>query len=305
MDWIKTGWGPELSLRFDPEKNYYLDFTNAVYSTRSAIDICIDAIDKICKNYPAPYTLMVSGGIDSQAMIWCWKHTQVPFNVVTVRYVDNNGNVLNEHDISNIRQFSSLYNITVDYLDFNIVEFLENYLLDYAIKYQCTSPQITTYMCMSEMIHQGTVLFSGDFLATAVYSYTIYGLKRYADISKRNVIPFFLLHDPELTTLMSREYHTLTTKEYIDMADKRDSSMDRIYNKKVKAITRLGIPIVPQTIKYSGFEKVKDLYDNRNDLISVNDRLKYSNMPSKRIFDIAFRYKLGEIIKYEDIVCMR
>jgi hypothetical protein len=158
---------------------------------------------------------------------------------------------------------------------------------------------------MSEMIHQGTVLFSGDFLATAVYSYTIYGLKRYADLSGRSVIPFFLLHDSELTTVLSREFKELTTDEYAEMADKRDSLMDRAYYKKVKAMKRLGIPIISQPIKYSGFEKVKDLYDPRLDLVTVRDKLKFSHMPSKRIFDIAFRYKLGEIIKYEDIVCMR
>jgi hypothetical protein len=155
---------------------------------------------------------------------------------------------------------------------------------------------------MSEMIHQGTVLFSGDFLATAVYSYTIYGLKRYADLSGRSVIPFFLLHDPELTTILSRTYSELTTEEYIDLSDQRDSLMYRAYYKKVKAMKSIGIPVVPQSIKYSGFEKVKDIYDNRLELITVRDRLKFSHMPSKRIFDIAFRYKLTDVIKYQDTV---
>jgi hypothetical protein len=158
---------------------------------------------------------------------------------------------------------------------------------------------------MSEMIHKGTVLFSGDFLATAAYTYTIYGLKRYVDITKRNIIPFFLLHDPELTTVLTKEYKHLTQDEYMSLENEKDSLPNRAYLKKVSAMKKIGIPIIPQDKKYSGFEKVKELYDNRYDLVSTRDRLKYAHMPSKRIFDIVFRYKLSEIITYEDkIKCL-
>lgn len=295
MDWVSFGWGPDLSPNFDSKKKYYIGFSKAIHSERGTREICIDAINKIYHKYPAPYTLMVSGGIDSQAMIWCWKQTQVAFNVVTIRYVDHDGTILNNHDISNVESISSTYKIDVQYIDFNIIEFLEKYLLEYATKYQCTSPQITTYMCMSEMIPTGTVLFSGDFLATAAYNYTIYGLKRYADITRRNVIPFFLLHDAELATVLTREYK----------GNETDFLRNKPYLKKVNAMKKIGIPVIPQPRKYSGFEKVKDLYDNRYDLITPRDRLKFSNMPSKRLFDVIFRYKLTEIIKYEDeIVCL-
>lgn len=305
MDWINFGWGPEFSKNFSPVENYHMDFKKATYSSRNIGDICIDAINRLCDKYPGPYTLMTSGGIDSQAMIWCWKQTTMPFDIVTVRYVDHDGKVLNSHDINNVVKISTLYDIQVQYIDFNLIQFLENNLLEYATTYQCTSPQITAHMCMSEMIHKGTVLFSGDFLATTVYSYTIYGLKRYADITKRNIIPFFLLHDSELTTILTREYKHLTQDEYMSLGNEKDFSSSRAYLKKVNAMKKIGIPVIPQAKKYSGFEKVKELYDTRYDLVSPKDRLKYAHMPSKRLFDIIFRYKLTEIIKYEDkIVCL-
>lgn len=303
MKWVRMGWGPEFSTHFSKEKNFHVDFKNALYTDRPIIEIAKDAIKKISVEYPAPYTLMLSGGIDSQVMLWCWVKSQVPFNAVSVRYVDDSGNVLNIHDISNLEKVANHYSVSIEYIDFNIIQFLENHLEEYATKYQCTSPQITTYMCMSEMIHNGTVLFSGDFLATAFYNYTIYGLKRYADMSNRNIIPFFLLHDPELTTVLSREYKkTLpTSKKSMHYHDYRQQA----YLDKVKAIQKIGITIFPQESKYSGFEKIKDVYDKRYDLITTKDRIKFSNKPSKRLFDMMFRYKLTDIVKYVDVIIYR
>lgn len=300
MDWIKSGWGKELSKNFDPIKNFHMDYSNAIYSDRHVDLIINDAIKKITDIYPPPYTLMMSGGIDSQAMLWCWNKADKPFRIVTIRYVDYNGDVLNEHDISNMEFISDYYNIDIIYIDFNIIQFLENFLLEYATRYQCTSPQITTYMCMSEMIYDGTVLFSGDFLFTGIYNYTVLGLKRYADISNRSIIPFFLLHDPELTTLLHRTFNQQSNKDYHNA--KNEDRKKRGYLQKVYAMQSLGIKLFPQAIKYSGFEKVKNLYDQRYDLVTTKDRLKFSNNPSKRLFDINFRYKLTDTIKYIDDV---
>lgn len=292
------GWGPDFSTYFNKEKNFHVDFKNAHYTDRPINEIAKDAINKISTEYPAPYTLMLSGGIDSQAMLWCWTKSQVPFNAVTVRYVDDSGNILNIHDISNLEKVADHYNVSIEYIDFNIIQFLENYLEEYATKYQCTSPQITTYMCMSEMIFKGTVLFSGDFLATAFYDYTIYGLKRYADVSNRNIIPFFLLHDPELATVLFREYKKIPPATDMHYYDYRHQA----YLSKIKAMQKIGITIFPQESKYSGFEKIKDIYDNRYELTTIKDRIKFSNMTSKRLFDVIFRYKLTDIIKYNDLI---
>jgi hypothetical protein len=250
---------------------------------------------------------MLSGGVDSQAMLWCWVNSEIPFRAVTIRYTDHDGNILNLHDIANVESIANYYEMSVDYIDFNIINFLENFMLDYAIKYQCTSPQITTYMCMSEMICDGTVLFSGDFLSTMIgYDYTIFGLKRYADISKRNIIPFFLLHDPELTTALHQVHNKLSVKEFYGITDSENIWKQHAYLSKINAMNQIGIFLFPQKTKYSGFEKIKELYDTRYDLTTPHDRLKYAHMPSKRLFDVIFRYKLTEIIKYHDeIICLR
>jgi asparagine synthetase B (glutamine-hydrolysing) len=298
MKWCKTGWGKELKDQFDPTQNFYIDATSAVYHNKSLIEVSKQAIKRICEEYPAPYTLMLSGGIDSQAMLWCWINSGVEFSVVTVKYVNDLGNILNHHDISNIEEVSQKNNVPVTYLNFDIINFLENYLIEYAIRYQCTSPQLTAYMCMSEMIYDGTVLFSGDFLVCGGYNYTILGLKRYADISKRNIIPFFFLHDSELTTTLHQTYKL---PKHLDSINTNSEVMKKThYNMKVNSMIELGVPLIPQKEKLSGFEEVKNIYDKRTDLVTIKDRLKFAHMPSKRLFDIIFRYKLTEIIHYED-----
>lgn len=267
---------------------------NVKFTDRPLLEISNDVISKISKTYPAPYTLMCSGGIDTQSMLWCWYNSDVDFDISVVRYIDDFGNVLNYHDIRYMEEFTKKIGISINYYDFNVISFLEKNLNSYATKYECNSPQICTHMAMSELITEGTVIFSGDFLKTSVYDYTILGLKRYADRSGRSVIPFFFLHDPELAGVLHRTYDD--SKCDTTERDVNNRSI-AIYGKKVQALRDLGIPLIPQECKLTGFEIIKNIYDTRKDLITQMDRIKYASQRSKRIFDISFRYKLDEIIK--------
>ena len=287
MDWIKFGWGPKFDAEFNSTIPHYVDMSNAVKSTKSLLEISNRVIDNITQNYPEPYTLMVSGGMDSQMMLWCWLNSGKSFNAVSIKYVsDDQLLVLNQHDLVELDMFANKNNIPINYRHFNVTQFLENDLLNCATEYQCTSPQICTYMAMSELIHDGTIIFSGNFAYGLNYSYTIWGMKRYAEKSGKNIIPFFLLHDSELANLPvnlpSNSQYSLT---------------------KFNSYTDLGVPVIPQPKKQTGFEVIKDYYDSRKDLVvPPKIRLKYANMPSKRKFDLLFRYSLMEKIKYVDNV---
>ena len=114
MDWIKESW---------VDNNFCLDVSSAVRNNRKLEEIAVDVVTKISKRYPPPYTLMMSGGIDSQSMLWCWLQTDIPFNVTTVRYTDYDGNILNEHDVSNMENVSELYGVPVNYINFNLINF--------------------------------------------------------------------------------------------------------------------------------------------------------------------------------------
>lgn len=289
MDWAKAGWGPEYSSEFSEIKNYHIDLSNLQKIHLPLLKISQETINSITKNYPAPYNLMVSGGVDSQAVLWCWLHSNKDFNAYCVKYVDTLGNVYNHHDLETLEEFANTYSIKINYLTFNIFDFLEHRLHSYAHKYMCTSPQITAHMAMSEMIPDGTKIFSGNFIPGGLYDYTILGMSRYAKLSGYNIIPFFLTHDSQIASALLQYDKTKDIRAPIP------------YERKVNLLRTAGVPVIPQKEKYTGFEKIKDFYDETT-TISFVDKIKYSYMPSKRNFDILFRYKLTDTIKYQDKV---
>lgn len=292
MDWIRTGWGQELSPIFDKDRNLYMDFSNIVDTSKDDILVVANkAINEIVKKYPKPYYLMVSGGVDSQAMLWLWKNSGVEFTPVSIKYTGYSNEVIyNKHDLIQLEQFSQEHNIIVKYYNFNIFDFLENHLIEYAKKYTCASPQLCTHMRMSEEFSEGTRIFSGNFGVHTQYNYTILGLKRYADMN-RNVIPFFFLHDKELAGAISSE--SLNNKHNY-------RSGEQLYTNKVSSLLEKGIPVIAQPDKTTGFEKIKEIYDHQEYRLIPGERVRYSKKPSKRVFDILFRYRLTEFVKYKD-----
>lgn len=228
------------------------------------------AIEDITNNYPAPYTLMLSGGIDSQVMLWCWLKSGKKFDVRTVRYNDG----LNDHDIKDMSEFCRQHNLKFVLFDFDLLNFLEVEYSTYAERYRCSSPQICTHMKMCEDI-VGTTIFSGNFADTNKLSIdeAIMGMHRYSVSSGQSVIPFFFLHTPELAFSLRQSESTLK------------------YENRIQAYQNAGFPIIPQTKKQTGFELVKDLYDKTHaHLVTPKTKLEFFSRPSKRVFDLLLRY---------------
>lgn len=292
MKWVKMGWGEDFLSERRPGLIYHVSYKNAVYSDKNPLEISKRVIEEISQNYPPPYTLMCSGGIDSQTMLWFWHNSGVPFKVLSVLYKNTDDDTnFNDHDIEKLREFANKYQIPVHYKDFDIINFLENDLWTYATKYECSSPQITAHMAMSEDI-EGTVIFAGNFIeGSEGYNYTILGLKRYADTSGRSIIPYFLMHDAELAGSINK---------YRPSPSSRNNLND--YEVAVAYLHNGEIPVIPQKEKLTGFEKIKDYYDEKNkklNLVSWKEKCNYKN-DSKRVFDLVFRYRLRDKLKYDD-----
>ena len=133
--------------------------------------------------------------------------SNIPFKVLSVRYaddsphhIDGTGKIYNEHDYVSLTQFISTNNLEIDlnFVSINPFTFFEKEMINYAETYWCDSPQITLHMKMSELVTEGTVIFSGSPKETEIITYTILGLQRYQIISKRNIIPYFFRYSLEL-----------------------------------------------------------------------------------------------------------
>jgi hypothetical protein len=289
MRWTKRGWGNNFSTIFSTLTPYYVDIRhpNTMPNTTLLYN-AFSAIRDIVENHPKPYYLLVSGGIDSQAMLWLWHLSGVEFTAVSFEYISD-GNIMNGHDLIELDAFTTEYGIPVLRKEKDIIKFLTTELVNYAEYSQCTSPQICTHMAMCDTFDAGTIILSGNFAVDFGYTYTNFGIERFADSKNSEqltIIPFFFMYTADLAWSIRNEHRGRT---------------ENMYHRKLSGYQYHKIPVKPQPDKFTGFEKIKDYCDEfYKDRVTIRDRLKYANMPSKRVFDILFRYRLTDKIKYID-----
>ena len=263
MNWVKID-------------NDFLDFTVDRFNetVNDPLAAAIEAVNDIVNNYPKPYNLLASGGIDSQAMIYAWKQSKHEFNVYSFRYNKN----YNLHDIETLEIFCERENIDYQIVDFDYIAFLEQEHDTIAKKYKCSSPQITMHIKMASFL-QGTRVYSGNFLGFNItnLSCAIMGLYRFSNTDEgKNVIPYFFLHTPELAYSFRN----------IKAMDNSES-----YERRVQQYQVGGFPVIPQEKKLTGFEKFKEHYDSHQYvLMDKTNRMRYHDKPSHRPFDWLFRY---------------
>lgn len=277
-DWVRYGWTEELNCNYNLFENLYIDFSKThITSVDKPINSALYTVNEIVNNYPAPYNLFCSGGIDSQSMLYSWILSTKKFEVFFVRYTIND-EVVNYHDYHTLGLFCKKFKIDVNFLDLNIIDFLENGLREVAILYNCSSPHICTHIKISELVPHGTVIFSGESIGKGVpINFAILGLARYSNFIKLNsqkrVIPFFFLETPQIA---------YSFKVYNRLSKKRV--------KKVNLYLEHDFDIILPEKKFTGFEKVKEYYDNFQHRVPALDKLKFALMESKRPFDLLFRY---------------
>jgi hypothetical protein len=261
-----------------------IDFTVNKFkeTVKCPLTAAIEAVNYIVRNHPPPYNLLVSGGIDSQAMLYAWKMSNHPFNAISFRY----NQVFNWHDIKTLPQFCEQENIEYQIIDVDYFSFLENEYDTIARKYRCSSPLIAMHIKIATML-SGTRVLSGNFLSNdaAQLSCAILGTYRFSMTEEgKNTIPYFFLHTPELA--YSLNYFKYTNPHYYS------TQADTLgYDRRVFDYQTTGFPVIPQEQKFTGFEKFKEHYDGHQSvLMDKTNRLRYYNKPSHRPFDWLFRY---------------
>lgn len=276
------------SATFTDSDEYLIQIPTSAESNLSMEEAALQAIDYITKNYPPPYHLMLSGGIDSQSLLYYWNKSGVDSFVPThIRYV-HEGKWYNSHDYP---CYKHLYpHLTFLEIETDPMYFFENELLDYAYTYTCTSPQLCLHMKYRELVTGGTLIYSGTIASSFLtLNTTILGVHRYQERTKTNVIPNFF----QSTRALYDECVRIETSGIHDKKWGYEGKCTELRN-------RLQLPLIPQLQKTTGFESIKDYYDLHND-VTLLERVKYaSKFPSKRPFDLMFRYRLTEIIKYSD-----
>jgi hypothetical protein len=275
----------------EDQQTLSIKFVRQNHSYMRPLDAAKYTIQYITKKYPPPYTLYLSGGTDSQAMLYSWIQSGVPFETFSAVFNNN----LNAHDLDTLEQFSKIYNVKINYFDFDILNFLETDLKGIIEKYYCGSPQIAAHIKMASMTDQGTVIFSGNFITynnsavpvTANHA----ALLRYKIVDKKNIIPWFFLETEELAFSFYPQSEIICNTP-LEKKNK-DYGLKNLYDSKNYLYRYYDFPIIPQSKKLTGFEMVKDYIDQhppRKPTVS-EIMTKLYDQPSKRLFDLLYRNK--------------
>lgn len=285
INWVKA------SLNYE-DFVFLFNYNHNLNDTRiTALDAALNTIEYIHKNYPPPYSLCLSGGVDSQAMLYAWIISKKAFNTYVGIYNDHK---LNWYDIETLDIFKKIHNLNINYQIFDLVSFLNSEHDIYAKKYLCGSPQFTTYMKFADIINNGTVIYSGNFIernGTLPISRNAFGLYHYSILSEQSVVPFFFCETEELAKAFQ-------STNYIE-------NFTDPYMQKIVLYQTNGFPVIPQPKKYNGFETVKEYFDDEkfNVNISATERIvsKMRGM-SQRNFDILYRNKYESMFRHHQYI---
>ena len=280
-----------MSLQFKPFYNDWLDCTN-IFNTEGPIDLHvnlsndffktlrfdkdsltqyrIDAAVRCAETLGDNPALCLSGGIDSQAMVQAWTEAGLKFKVFTLVFNDN----LNIQDVSHARRYCNVNNIELIEIPFNIIQFLTRENYDIGIKYKSPSPHFNTHYKMFDMLRSegysgvcagGIIPFkNGDVWGTGL-EYNTMNFIQYADISGYPAQGSFLSFSPELAWAIALQTPNSVTYKPDFNTDKslkfiEDGNLLR-YLDKITGFSKTGFNVIPQEQKYTGFELVRDYFE--------------------------------------------
>jgi len=250
------------------------------YRTEAAI-----RCDETLGDNPA---LLLSGGVDSQAMVLCWHEAGLKFDVIIGVFKDD----LNKQDSDHAKLFCETYNIPFKELKIDIVALLHRENYDIAERYRSYSPHFNVHYKIVEILaEQGYTgaCFGGmtPFKRNGSYGQNFMGAPfHFLKIQDKLPIPMqgsFLSFSPELTWsigLMCKDVVHEGGRDilYTPSQEELDILNGLRYKEKTESYRRTGLKVIPQEQKFTGFELVKERYAKK-----YNDGWTFENL---------FRHKL-------------
>lgn len=274
-DWIdcsgminETGESHKLNL--DPNFFHSLKFDES-----SLRQYRIDAAKLCAETLGDKPALCLSGGIDSQAMVQCWKEAELDFDVIILTFK----NELNVQDSNHAKLFCDQNNIKYVEIELDIVSFLIRENMEIGDKYKSNSPHFNTHYKLAE------ILFKRGYTGVCCGGSTPYNhLDHYGYNFAQNPFHFLKIQDkfegvfqgsflsfyPELT--WATAFLTDPFVEEVIVNNKHDGMrtweheqrMNHIrYLQKIDGYRRTGFNIIPQETKFTGFELVKKYFEEQ------------------------------------------
>jgi len=285
-----TGSGNSWHVNIDPPKR----------RVKTYFEETLDAIEYIYANKTGKFQVLYSGGLDSQYVCEVLLHLGIDFDPVIVELKNNEGDLLNGHDIKYAHEFCKSRNKTPTIYDLNFEKFIDSGKnVEIGESVQCGSFRFPAIMHVASQL-DGFSLLGND---PPYIKYdkdkniwvleeleTVHSLLRFYKKFNLNGSPFLLSYTPEmmLSFLLDPSIVKLGTNQLPGKIGS-NSTKSTVFN-NVSNFNMPSYDFVNKTrIKFTGYE-----------LISTSE---LSNHPNIKIFH-EFRKKWGgEYTEpYEDLV---
>lgn len=232
-----------------------MDDIDRIQST--SLDLISKNATKIASKYlgnnPA---LCLSGGIDSQAMIGLWDK-DVQYTAVIFQFENN----LNEEEVEDAVNFAQSRDIPFKVIKSNVLRFLTHDLIDFGKTHNMSSPQFATYahyICkLKDLGYTGAALGGNSFV---IYNNWVLFASSKAQLT--DIENFSLKSKIPCIQSFLGFYKELCIKVALSCGTIRENTSDDRYVNKIDNYIRLGLDIVPQLTKRTGFEQLKKYYNN-------------------------------------------
>lgn len=242
-------------------------------NSKSFIELCIEQLQKVPDNSFVP----MSGGIDSEVVAQCFLKAKKPFQPVIMRYILNS-QYMNSHDYSHAVQFCNKHKLKIKYVDLHLESFFKNRLQNYSYNYFCNSPQLACHLWLIRQLKPFYVM-GGDLAKMINNTLTCPPLKYFSYYyANSNGIPNLFWYTPSII---------------IEGSKHNEMSTFGNYEQKIKSYESLGFTFDSNRIeKLTGFEKVKQWYDEQYSGYRVFDSLYRNPLEQAINSNITFSYEV-------------
>lgn len=241
-----------------------------------------------CHETLGPFpALCLSGGIDSQAMVQCFAEADLEAHVVIFTFKDE----LNKQDSDHAKAFCEKFDVPYREIEFDIVSFLIRDNEEMTRKYGNISPHFNTHYRFVEILtHLGYtgVCFGGiaPDRNNGQYGLNLQKVPLHFSIVDEFQIAnqgSFLTFSPELAwgitlstaDMENTDYNTDSMSKLRNLEDLQKVEAQK-YAVKIDGYRKMGIDIIPQSTKYTGFELVKDYFaEQSGDGWTFEKRFRY------------------------------
>jgi hypothetical protein len=264
-DWLKAGFGRDLSAAPTSGLPFFWDYrTDFTRPIQSPFEEAVLAVQKIAQERPGPYTVLLSGGVDSQAVLLAFQAAGVPFQVITFLYDGGR----NHYDIETAIRLCSRQSIPINFHDVDLTEFHQSgEMAILASRYNTDSPHMICQLHGLLTCEQsGTFIMAGNpVLPRGSGKNTVYrGVTPWrltAPCQMPNVVGLFHSYTREL----HYSWQAMSIDDLFDGAPRiPDSDPVASYAVKIELYRRGGFDIIPQDKKTHGFEWLKTDIENTN-----------------------------------------